>query len=98
MTGGGPRLLQGGGDGPGGPVRQGQHDDVVVQQVGDVGGLHPASGQGSQVGVVLTEAGAGAGGGGERTDLQVGVRGQEAQDLSPGVTGRSGDRCCPAHT
>ena len=89
--------LQGGRDLAGGAVRQGQDDDVVIGQALDVGGLDGAVRQGDEVRVVAAQDRSGRGPGGQGADLDAGVGRQEAEDLAPRVSGRTGDRCCPRH-
>ena len=50
------------------PVRQGQEHHVVAGEHGEFGRLDHALGQRCQVGMVLAERAAGAGGGGHRPD------------------------------
>ena len=78
-------------------MRQGQDDDVVIGQALDVGGLDGAVRQGDEVRVVSAQDRSGRGPGGEGADLDAGVGRQEAEDLAPRVSGRTGDRCCPRH-
>ena len=90
-------VLDGRGDGPRGPVGQGEDDDVVPGEAADVGGLHEPVRQRHEVGVVLSQAVPRGGVRRDGTDLDVRVSREKAEDLTAGVPGCAGDCCCPRH-
>ncbi|GAA3095349.1 hypothetical protein GCM10020001_009220 [Nonomuraea salmonea] len=70
-----------GGDGGGVAVRQGQEDHVVAGERLGGGLLDHAVGERGEVGLVGAERATGAGGGGERADLELGMSEEEAEQL-----------------
>ena len=87
-----------GSQGSRGSVRQGKEDDVVLSQPLGLRGLDHSLCQRAEMGVVLPQERAGRACGRQGTDLNIGVGGQEAKNLSAGVSRRTGDGCCPGHT
>ena len=90
-------VPDGRGDGARGPVRQGEDDDVVPDEVVDVRGLHEPVRQRHEVGVVPAEPVPRRGVRRDGTDLDVRVSREKAEDLTAGVPGCAGDCCCPRH-
>ena len=82
---------QGGGDGGGLPVRQGEEDQVGLGQRGRLGRRQHPVGQADQVRVDGAESLPRAGVSGDRAHVELGVRGQQAQQLAARVSAGSGD-------
>ena len=77
---------------------QGEDDDVVSGEVTGVRGLHEPVRQGHQVRMVLSETVARRGVRRDGADLDIRMSRKKAENLAPGVPGRSSDCCCPRHT
>lgn len=85
------------GDGGGLAVRQAEEDHVVPRQHLGGGGLQHAVGQRQQVRLQESQLRPGVGAAGQRTDLDLGVAEQQAQDLTARITTRSGDGDSQCH-
>ena len=91
-------ILDGRGDRARSPMGQGEDDDVVSGEVTGIRGLHEPVRQGHQVRMVLSETVARRGVRRDGADLDIRMSRKKAENLAPGVPGRSSDCCCPRHT
>ncbi|MNW66681.1 hypothetical protein D3C74_451730 [compost metagenome] len=78
-------------------VRQREHDDVVADQVLDARRQQHAVREGSQVRLVQPEDRPRVGVRRERSDLDLGVPGQQPEHLPSRVPGSPGNRHCDRH-
>src|SRR5699024_508787 len=85
------RLLELGGDRPGLTVRQRQDDDIVAGDHLGGGLLDHKFGESGKMGLMSAECLAHGRMSAHRCDVQMGVSAQQPEDLSPGVSGGTGD-------
>src|SRR5699024_1254932 len=85
------RLLEFGGDRPGLAVRQGEDDDIVAGEHLGGGLLDHKFGESGKMGLMSAECLAHGGMSAHRCDVQMRVSTQQPEDLSPGVSGGTGD-------
>ncbi|GAA3110921.1 hypothetical protein GCM10020254_66290 [Streptomyces goshikiensis] len=86
-----------GGDGGGLTVRQGEEHDIMSREHLGGGRLQGAAGERDEVRLERTEGLPGVGVRGQRADLHLGVREQQAQYLTARVPARPGHRCTNHH-